>query len=421
MASLVILLLQLFTAFFLVFMNGVFVAAEFAFVRARPSRIEAVADEGSTSAKLVTEILDDLDGYLAVCQLGITISSLGLGWIGEPAVAALIGPVLQTLLPEDAVHVVAVTLGFGLITFLHVVFGELAPKTFSIQDAEKISLLVALPMKVFYYLFLPGIIVFNGTANFFTRLVGYPPASEIDEVHTEEDILMLVSQSRKQGAVDEEQEEMIEGVFKLGNTAAREIMIPRLDVVTLEADMPLSEILTIATTENYTSYPVLKSGESEDVVGAVHIEDVLRAMASNNTEGTARSPTARDLARDVLVVPENRRIDDLMSEFQAKEIQMAVVFDEWGTFEGIVTLEDILEEIVGEIRDEFDLEDQDPSISKLHNDEYAVDGRVPITRVNKTLNADFESEAFDTISGLILDELGRAPHSSLAKPQPSVV
>ncbi|WP_227354566.1 hemolysin family protein [Haladaptatus salinisoli] len=404
MVDLAVSLFQLLVAFFLVFMNGLFVAAEFAFVRIRPTRVRALVDEGRRSAKLVEEATRNLDDYLAVCQLGITLSSLGLGWIGEPAVAALIEPVLGSFLPASAIHVAAVALGFGFITFLHVVFGELAPKTFAIQEAERIALVVAPPMKFFYYAFVPGIIVFNGTANFFTRLVGVSPAAETEEVHTEEDVRMVLSKSQEQGHIDTEEAEMIESVFEFGDTVAREIMVPRPDVETVSASMPLETLRSVAAEGSHTRYLVLDGETGEQPTGFVHVKDVLRV-----TESGESASTAHDIAREILVIPEDRRIDDLLAEFQDREIQMAVVIDEWGAFEGIVTVEDIVEEIVGDIRDEFDAEEQEPSIEKLDGGAYTMDGRVAIQTVNEVLGADFRSEDFETIGGLVLSRLGRAP------------
>ncbi|MFC6726123.1 hemolysin family protein, partial [Halobium palmae] len=270
--------LGLLLAFFLVFLNGFFVAAEFALVRIRPSRVSALVDEGGRAARLVRTEVRNLDDYLAVCQLGITLSSLGLGWVGEPAVAAIIDPVLGAVLPESLVHLVAVALGFGFITFLHVVFGELAPKTFAIQEAERIALLVALPMRIFYILFKPGIVVFNGTANYFTRLAGVSPASESDESHTEDEIRVILARSQEQGHVDVDEVEMIEGVFELGDTVVREIMVPRPDVVTIDADAPFAEVYSLAAAENYTRYVVVGRDEDggEEVRGFVHVKDLLR-------------------------------------------------------------------------------------------------------------------------------------------------
>ncbi|RBI59693.1 cobalt transporter [halophilic archaeon] len=396
----------LLVAFLLVFMNGIFVAAEFALVRIRPTQVKALIDRGRPGATIVQEAVQNLDDYLAVCQLGITLSSLGLGWIGEPAVAALIEPVLRSVVPTGTVHFVAFALGFGFITFLHVVFGELAPKTFAIQEAARISLMVAPPMKFFYYAFIPGIIVFNGTANYFTRLVGVPPASESEETHTEEEIRMILSRSQEKGHIELDEVEMIESVFELGDTIAREIMVPRPDVETVPASMSLAELRSVAAKGIYTRYLVLDN-DGEQPIGFVHVKDILRAINSNSDYDD--SLTARDLAREVFVVPETQRIDEILAELQTRGGQMAVVIDEWGVFEGIVTIEDILEEIVGDIRDEFDRVAQEPSIEKRDDGAYVVDGNVPLHEVNERLNAGFESDNVETIGGFVFSHLGRVP------------
>jgi CBS domain containing-hemolysin-like protein len=394
-------------AFFLVVMNGIFVAAEFAFVKVRPTQVNALVERGKPGAALVQDVIRNLDDYLAVSQLGITLSSLGLGWIGEPAVAALIDPVLGQLLPAGTVHLVAFVLGFGFITFLHVVFGELAPKTFAIQEAQRIALLVAPLMKFFYYVFMPGIVVFNGTANYFTRLAGVSPASESEETHTEEEIRMILTRSEETGHIDVDEVEMIESVFELGDTFAREIMIPRPDVETVPASMSLSDLRSVAATGTYTRYLVLDE-DGDQPLGFVHAKDILRASETETESGD--STTARALVREALTVPETRRIDAILADFQTRrEGQMAVVVDEWGVFEGIVTIEDILEEIVGDIQDEFDTAAQQPSIEKRDDGAYVVDGGVPIQDVNDRLDARFESDDVETIGGLVFGRLGRVP------------
>jgi len=398
---------RLLFALFLVFLNGFFVAAEFAYVRIRSTQIETLVEEGRSSAKLVQEAEENLDDYLATTQLGITIASLGLGWVGEPAIASLLEPVLGSLLPAGTLHLVSIAIGFSVITFLHVVFGELAPKTLAIADAERIALLVAAPMKFFYYIFIPGIIVFNGTANFFTRLIGVAPASERDESHSQEEIIRIVSQSGQQGAVDMDEVEMIESVFDLGETPAREVMVPRPDVVTVDADMPLSELRAVAASGSYTRFPIVDEDADEPVIGFVHAKDVLHAIET--VDDTETEPTARDLARDVIFVPETRRIDEVLTEFRRRNVQLAVVIDEWGAFEGILTSEDVVEVVIGEIQDEFDVAELEPSIDDLGDGRYAVDGGVSLTDVNEELETTFESEAFDTIGGLVLSRLGRAP------------
>lgn len=394
-------------AFFLVIMNGVFVAAEFAFVKVRPTQVTALVERGKPGAALVQDVVQNLDDYLAVSQLGITLSSLGLGWIGEPAVATLIEPVLGQLLPSGTVHLVAFVLGFGFITFLHVVFGELAPKTFAIQEATRIALLVAPLMKFFYYVFVPGIIVFNGTANYFTRLAGVSPASESEETHTESEIRMILTRSEETGHIDLNEVEMIESVFELGDTVAREVMVPRPDVETVPASMSLPDLRSVTATGTYTRYLVLDE-DGNQPLGFVHAKDILRASEAETEQDSA--VTARELARAALTVPETRRIDAILADFQTRgEGQMAVVVDEWGVFEGIVTIEDILEEIVGDIQDEFDTGAQEPSIEKRNDGAYVVDGGVPLQDVNDRLDSRFESDDVETVGGLVFSRLGRVP------------
>ena len=393
-------------ALLLVALNGVFVAAEFAFVKIRSAQVEKMVQEGRASAKLVQGATQKLDRYLAVCQLGITIASLGLGALGEPAIARLLEPVLAAFgLSESLIHAIAFAIGFGIITFLHVVFGELAPKSFAIQKAEGTSLFVAPFMRFFYYLLLPGVVVFNGTANAVVKLFGVPPATEGSETYSEEEIRTLIAQSTRQGILEKDEESRLSGVFSLENTSAREIMVPRPDVVAIPADLGLKDLVTVTSSGHYTRYPVHEGEAHDRVVGSVHVKDILRAVESAG--GVEAKTTARDLMRDVLVVPENRAIENVLEDFQDQEIQMAVVIDEWGSFEGLITIEDILEEIVGEIRDEFD--EDEPAVRKLEDGTYSVDGRIPIQDVNSALGSGFVSEDFDTIGGLVLGSLGRAP------------
>jgi CBS domain containing-hemolysin-like protein len=321
-------------------------------------------------------------------------------------VATVIEPLFQSFgLSESMLHPVALVISFGIITFLHVVFGELVPKTIAIQSTERTSLFVAPLMRFFYYLLLPGTVVFNGTANAFTRLLGYPPASEGEDTHTEGEIRTLVRQSARQGILEQDEEAMVGAVFELNDKVAREIMVPRPDTVTLPATMPLKKLVSVAAAGNYTRYPIHEDDSSDRIIGAVHIKDVLRAVESE--AGLEADLTARDLAREVLVVPENRPIDGILDEFQRQELQMAIVIDEWGSFEGLFTLEDIIEEIVGEIRDEFD--EEEPAVRQLSDGSYSIDGRIPIGVVNEALGSEFESEDFDTIGGLVLGSLGRVP------------
>jgi CBS domain containing-hemolysin-like protein len=388
---------QLALALVLVVLNGFFVASEFALVRIRSTTVEQLADAGRPGSGALQAAVADLDDYLATTQLGITIASLGLGWVGEPAVAALLEPVLEPVLPGGTLHLVAFAVGFSIITFLHVVFGELAPKTIAIQRAERIALLVAPPMTLFYYLFIPGIVVFNGTANAFVSLLGVPPASETEETLEEEELLLTLSRSGQQGHIDREEVEMIRQVFELDDTAAREVMVPRPDVAWVRPDATLADLRALVEETGHTRYPVV--ADDDTVEGFVDVKDVLTA--------TDEGQTASDIARDLPVVPETTPVDELLRRFRDEHVQMAAVIDEFGALEGIVTVEDVLEEVVGSLRDRFDTPESEPSIEDTE-DGHVIDGRVRVSTAAERLDSEFASES-QTIGGLVLNRLGRAP------------
>jgi CBS domain containing-hemolysin-like protein len=285
-----------------------------------------------------------------------------------------------------------------------VVFGELAPKSVAIAKAESTALFVAPFMRLFYYIFWPGIVVFNGTANAVVRAFGVPSASETEETHSEEELRIIIEQSTRQGILNTGEERMLEGIFELEDTRAREVMVPRPDVVALPADMKLEELVS-ATAGNHTRYPLFEGDSPDRILGMVHVKDVLEAV--KEARGLQAEVRARDLMREVLVVPENRRIDAVLKDLQRRRLEMAVIIDEWGSFEGIVTIEDIVEEIVGEIQDEFG--EEEPRIEQLDDGSYSVDGRISIGAVNEAVGSAFASADFDTIGGFVLGHLGRAP------------
>ena len=398
MADLLFPLGRLFVALVLVLLNGFFVASEFAFVRIRSTSVEKLVEEGRPGADSLDVAVDSLDDYLAVTQLGITVSSLGLGWAGEPAVAALIEPVAASFLPQSAVHLVAFALGFGFITFLHVVFGELVPKTLSIQRAEQVSLLVAPPMRFFYYIFLPGIIVFNGTANRVAALLGVEPASETEEKLDESEVLRVLSRSGEAGIIDEEEVRMIERVFDLDDKTVRSVMVPRPDVATLDAELTSEEMRRKVVEAGHTRYPVIEDG---NVVGFVDAKDVLRLYEEDTSD-----VTARDVAHEPLVLPETTRLDRALARFQGDGTQIAVVIDEWGSFEGVVTVEDVVEELVGSIYDRFDEPEDEPSVER-EGDTYVVDGTATVADLNEHLGDDIDARGLRTVGGLVLDALAR--------------
>jgi CBS domain containing-hemolysin-like protein len=331
-------------------------------------------------------------------------------------VASLIEPVLAPVLPAGSIHLVAFAIGFGFVTFLHVVFGELAPKTVAIAKTERLSLLLAPPMKLFYVLFYPGILVFNGAANAFTRLLGVPPASETEETLGEREIRRVLARSGEAGDIDVEEVAMIERVFDLDDVLVREVMVPRPDVVGVPADATLSDLRHVVSEAGHTRYPVFEADDPDQVVGFVDVKDVLRASedgvdgAVTSEGGTRGEPkTAGALAHDILVVPETTTVADLLVQFREAHQQMAAVIDEWGSFEGIATVEDAVEAVVGDLRDEFDIEAREPSVRHRDDGGYDVDGGVPLSVVNEAVGAEIESDQVETVGGVVLAQLDRAP------------
>jgi CBS domain containing-hemolysin-like protein len=394
--------LNLFLALVLVALNGFFVAAEFALVRVRESRIQQLEQEGSARAVVVRDALRDLDDYLSVCQVGITVASLGLGWIGEPAVAHLIEPVLHAvgITSERAVSIISFVVGFALITYAHLVFGEQAPKYFSIQKAERTALWISRPLKIFMVLFRPLVWLVNASTNFVLRPWGIKLGEEM-EAHSEEELRIMISSSAASGELEPEERDYLNNVFDFGDRVAREIMVPRPDIEALSVDMPLPEMVDAAVFGRYTRYPVYE-GDLDHIVGAVHVKDLLRAARENPDDFDVRT-----IIRDCLVVPENKPIEQILREFQKRKLQMAIVIDEWGSVEGLITIEDIIEELVGEIQDEFD--EGEAEIEDIGDGVYAIDGRIPITEVNDYFDVDLPHEDFDTIGGYVLGVLGRPP------------
>ena len=395
---------QLVLALILVVLNGFFVAAEFAFVRIRGTSVDQLVEEGRPGSGTLQEVMTNLDNYLATTQLGITIASLGLGWVGEPAVAALIEPVLEPILPVGLIHLVAFAIGFSIITFLHVVFGELAPKTIAIAQTERLSLFLAPPMKFFYYILYPGIVVFNGAANAFTRSLGVPPASETDETLGERELLRVLTRSGEGGDIDVAEVTMIERVFDLDDIVVREVMVPRPDVVSVPADAALSDLQSIILETGHTRYPVLDADDGDQVFGFVDVKDVLRAEVEGGD-----AEVVGDIAREIIIAPETMALSDLLRQFREDRQQMVAVIDEWGAFEGIATVEDVVEALVGDLRDEFDMDEREPSIRRRGDEGYDIDGGVPLSKINDMIEGEFTSEEVETIGGLVLEQLDRAP------------
>lgn len=386
---------------FLVALNGFFVAAEFAMVKVRSTRLETLVMEGNMRAKYAKNITDHLDAYLSACQLGITLASLGLGWVGEPAVAAMIEPGLTSLgVSSDIMHTISFAIAFSIITALHIIIGELAPKSLAIQKSEGVTLWTAMPLIGFYKLMYPFIFVLNAMSNKLLGAFGVEVVGEHQAAHTEQEIRILMEESHKQGYIDKTELTYVDNIFNFAERHAREVMIPRTDMVCLYTDSSFEENLDIALTEELTRYPLCNE-DKDNIIGFIHIKDLLSAAARG------QRPNIRDLVRSVIAVPESMAISDLLKLLQKDRAQLAIVVDEYGGTAGLVTVEDILEEIVGEIQDEFD--EERPLIENRGPDEHSVDGRLLIEEVNEALGLSLDSDTFDTLGGWIYSRIEMPP------------
>lgn len=393
-------LFNLFLVIFLVFLNGFFVAAEFAMVKIRASRLSQLVAEGSRRAKIAQQVTNHLDAYLSACQLGITLSSLGLGWIGEPAIAELLLAPLGALgVPSVAVHTISFIIAFSIITFLHIVLGELAPKSLAIHRAEGTVLAVARPLVWFYKIMYPFIWLLNGTANLMLRMFGITPAKEGELAHTEEEIRILMTQSHKSGLIDNTEMALFDNIFEFSDRIAREIMVPRIDMVTLDIDDSQEAIRQIIETERHTRYPVAQ-GDKDHILGFVHVKDLYLQLDQNQPF------SIRNILRKVIMVSEAAEISSILKRMQKNKTQIAVVVDEYGGTAGLITMEDIMEELVGEIQDEFDNE-LAPIIKTQVG--YSVEGRVLIDEINDLLGIDLDQDEVDTIGGWMYAVLAKTP------------
>ncbi|EGW41243.1 CBS domain pair family protein [Desulfosporosinus sp. OT] len=382
--------------------NGVFVAAEFSLVKVRKTRLAELAENGSRKAQIALEVTSKLDAYLSACQLGITLASLGLGWLGEPAVASLIEPLFKGVAGWSTVYTetIAVAIAFVLISFLHIVLGELVPKSLAIQKAESIALATAGFLKDFYWVFYPVIWSLNNVANLVLRIWGVEPANEADLAHSEEELRMLVDASQKHGYLDKMEGKLLDNVFEFSDRIASEVMIPRQDMVCIFIQDTFEEILDILKKYGHTRY-LLCDDDKDHVLGLVHMRDIFRLQEQNDTKDITQ------IKRDILVVPEGMPISHLVQKMRSQRTHMAVVVDEFGGSAGLVTIEDMLEELVGEIYDEFELEQ--PDIQKLAENEYVLNGRVLMEEVSELLEIQLEEETVSTIGGYVFSRLGRKP------------
>lgn len=384
----------------LIALTAFFVTSEFAIVKIRSSRIDQLIEEGNKSAIHVKKVIMNIDEYLSACQLGITVTALGIGWLGEPTIAHMLRPVFDLLnIPDSASHILSVSFAFALITFLHVVVGELAPKTLAIQKAEAVSLLTARPLILFYRILYPFIWALNGSARMITGLFGLKPASELEIAHSEEELRIILSESYESGEINQSEFKYVNKIFEFDNRIAKEIMVPRTEIVIFSKDDTIESFLETVYEEKFTRYPII-DGDKDHIIGIVNIKEVLTDLIKNRE---ITSNTLHSYTRPIIRVIETIPIHDLLLKMQKERIHMAILMDEYGGTSGLVTVEDIIEEIVGEIRDEFDM-DEIPEVRKIKEGHYIIDAKMLVNDVSDLLGIDINDEDVDTIGGWVLTE-----------------
>jgi len=395
--------LYLIATVLLVLLNGFFVAAEFAMVRVRGSQIEIKAKSGSGVAKVARGILHNLDGYLAATQLGITIASLALGVVGEEVATNIVirGFLAIGITLSSGFITASHILAFTFITVLHIVFGELAPKSIAIQKSVRTVLTVSLPLRFFFVFFKPLIWLLNGFANFILRLLGINTLEGGEAHHSSEELQYLLEQGKESGALDSNEHELIQNVFDFNERVVKNIMVPRTKISGIDISSTKEELLDMIITEGYSRMPVYDD-VIDKIIGIVHAKDILPLLARNE------EIVLKNIIRKPYFIPETKKINDLMAELQQKRIQIAIVLDEFGGTAGMVTLEDIVEELVGEIQDEYD--EEKPIVEKVNDREFIVNALAPIYDVNEHLPHDLPEDGdFDTVSGWLGDIFGKIP------------
>jgi CBS domain containing-hemolysin-like protein len=390
------LFLELVAVAALVLLNGYFVAAEYALVTVRRTRLNELAQEGHRRAKLVLRLTQEPPRFIAAMQLGVTVTSLAIGALGEHALTRLFDPVMATAL--------AVVLALLLLTFFHVVIGELVPKGVSLGYSEQTALFVALPVRAFFIIFKPLIWFLQRSSDITLRALGLVPPGADGAVYSEAELKMLLERSTVEGELEQGEQEMLYKVFDFADKEAKDVMVPRPEVVALAAGLPPEECLRAVLESPYTRYPVYRE-TPEHIIGVLHLRDLLNAM---NSRGIA-AVEIEEILRPAYIVPETKDIAALLTEFRRTNQHMAIVVDEYGDMEGIVTLEDVLEEIVGEIEDEFDLPDE--SIERLDEQRIRIDGTFPIDDFNEQFETSLPIEDYHTMGGYVFGLLGRAPES----------
>ena len=385
--------------------NAFFVAAEYGLVTVRRTRMQELEAQGSRGARRVLRLLEQPPRFISAIQLGVTLSSLALGAIGEPVVSKLLERPLD-LLPESwhtsVATTISVIVAFTILSYFHVVMGEIVPKSFTLQHPERVALFAAGPISSFYVIFRPFIWVLVRSSAAVLRWFGVSASSGVTLVHSEEELKMLVTASREKGVLEEEEQEMLHKVFEFADKDAVDVMVPRPDVIAVPVDLPVQEVLRLVLSNPFTRYPVFEE-ELDDIVGVLHVRDLFSALHERGLENT----DLRTILREAIMVPETKPLDELLAEFQRTSNHLAIVVDEYGSVEGLVTLEDLLEEIVGEIGDEFDL--PDAGILRIGRGRVRLVGSFPIDEFNERFGKSLPVDDYHTVGGFVFGEIGRVP------------
>ncbi|WP_246231712.1 hemolysin family protein [Sporosarcina jiandibaonis] len=384
----------------LIALTAFFVASEFAIVKIRTTRINQLVAEGHPKAMNAKRVISNLDEYLSACQLGITITALGLGMLGEPTVKLMLKPIFIYFdTSPSAASILSFIIAFTFVTFLHVVIGELAPKTIAIQKAEEIALSFAKPLILFFHIMYPVIKGMNGSARFILKLLGFKSISDSDVAHTEDELRLILSDSLKGGEINQAEYKYVNKIFEFDDRVAKEIMVPRTEMMTIEKDMTLSQVFDMSGVEQFTRYPVT-DGDKDHIIGLINMKNLLTEFIKDPTAG---NQSVVHHMQPIISVIETIPIGDLLLKIQRERIHMAVLMDEYGGTSGLVTIEDILEEIVGDIRDEFDT-DEVPEVQKVGENHYIFDAKLLIEEVNGILGISIDEEDIDTIGGWFMTE-----------------
>ncbi|AJD90625.1 hypothetical protein JMA_13080 [Jeotgalibacillus malaysiensis] len=371
-----------------------FVVSEFSIVKVRSTRIDQLLEEGHPKAANAKKVMDNLDEYLSACQLGITVSALALGWIGGPVIASMIAPLFAGF-DLSWTPALSFVLAFSLITFLHVVIGELSPKIIAIQEAEKITLMFASPLIWFYRVLYPFIRFLNGSARLLTRMLGLKHASANDAAHSEEELRMILSESLKSGEINQSEYKFVNKIFEFDERVAKEIMVPRTEIASVDSGLTLLEVFEVMKEEQYTRYPVTEDGDRDNIIGMINMKELMTAFIEDQRNGKR---TVAEFTHPIIQVIDSIPIHELLHKFQRDRMHMGILLDEYGGTSGLVTMEDIIEEIVGEIQDEFDA-DEIPDVQQINEHHYILDSKVLVQSVNELLDIDIDEEDVDTIGG----------------------